>query len=435
MNRKRTQPSATVAAVVGCLALASAMGIGRFSLTPILPLMQHDMGLTFAQGGWLATGNYLGYLAGALICMAFAPRPERAIRWGLVCVAVLTVAMQVSGSPLLWFAFRFFAGVASALVLVGVSAWAMPILACHNKDQWSGFVFAGVGIGIVFAGLVGLAAGLDAWGSGATWIVMGAVGAALAFFLWWPLATNALPARALERVEEKACPALDAGWKPVSRPDARQIKNLDRDDGSRNHHPDPAPTTWSGLPRRAFVAAACYGLFGFGYIIPATFLPALARGYIDDPAVFGWVWPVFGAAAALSTLAAARWGRRLTPWRLWAGAQWVLTAGVLAPVVSLNVVTLLIAAVCVGGTFMLITMAGIREVLRVAGPRASQGIGMMTAAFAVGQIAGPLTVSLLAGSSSAFAAGSMIAAAALVIGNCLLVADSRAQPAQIASSW
>src|SRR5258708_2419764 len=206
MNSKSIQPSATVAAVVGCLALAGAMGIGRFSLTPILPLMQHDRGLTLAQGGWLATGNYLGYLAGALICMAVAPRPERAIRWGLVCVAVLTVAMRVSGSPLLWFAFRFFAGVASAFVLVGVSAWAMPILARHNKDQWSGFVFAGVGIGIVFAGLVGLAAGLDTWGSGATWLVMGAVAAGLAFFLWRPLAADAVPAHAPERVQEKACP-------------------------------------------------------------------------------------------------------------------------------------------------------------------------------------------------------------------------------------
>jgi MFS family permease len=182
MYSKLAEPSATVAATVGLLALASAMGIGRFSLTPILPLMQHDMGLTFAQGGWLATGNYLGYLVGALICMAFAPRPVRAIRWGLICVAVLTVAMGLSRSPLLWFAFRFSAGVASAFVLVGVSAWAMPILARCNKDQWSGFVFAGVGIGIVFAGLVGLAAGLDAWGSHSTWIVMGVVAAALAFF-------------------------------------------------------------------------------------------------------------------------------------------------------------------------------------------------------------------------------------------------------------
>jgi MFS family permease len=380
MSERISEPSATVAATAGLLALASAMGIGRFSLTPILPLMQHDMALTFAQGGWLATGNYLGYLVGALICMACAPRPVRAIRWGLVCVAVLTVAMGLSRSPLLWFTFRFSAGVASAFVLVGVSAWAMPILAQYDKSQWSGFVFAGVGIGIVFAGLVGLAAGLDGWGAHLTWIVMGVVAVGLAFFLWWPLATNAVPV-------------------------------------------DPVASGMSGVPRRGFVAAACYGLFGFGYIIPATFLPALARKYIDDPAVFGWVWPVFGAAAALSTVAAARFGHRLAPRRLWTGAQWVLAAGVLAPVFSLNVATLLTAAVCVGGTFMVITMAGIKEVLRVAGPQASQGVGMMTAAFAAGQIAGPLTVSLLAGSSSAFSMASIIAALALVAGNCMLSID------------
>uniref|UniRef100_UPI0013D1C432 YbfB/YjiJ family MFS transporter n=1 Tax=Klebsiella pneumoniae TaxID=573 RepID=UPI0013D1C432 len=79
---------------------------------------QHDRGLTFAAGAWLATGNYLGYLVGALACMAFAPRPVSAIRWGLVGVAVFTVAMGLGHSPLLWLAFRFFAGAASALVLV-----------------------------------------------------------------------------------------------------------------------------------------------------------------------------------------------------------------------------------------------------------------------------------------------------------------------------
>ena len=45
---------------------------------------------------------------------------------------------------------------------------------------------------------------------------------------------------------------------------------------------------------------------GFGYILPATFLPVLARSVVDDPRVFGLAWPVFGATAALSTLLAAR---------------------------------------------------------------------------------------------------------------------------------
>jgi MFS family permease len=393
MNKRFSEPSATVAVNVGLLALASAMGIGRFSLTPILPLMQHDVGLTLAQGGWLATGNYLGYLVGALICMAFAPRPAGAIRCGLIGVAVLTVAMGLVRSPLLWFAFRLLAGTASAFVLVGVSAWAMPILARCGEERLSGRIFAGVGIGIVFAGLLSLAAGVGAWGSRSTWIVMGVVAAVLAFSLWRPLATNAAPAAAM------------------------------------------APKTANRLPRRAFVAAACYGLFGYGYIIPATFLPALARGYIDNPAVFGWVWPVFGAAAALSTLAAARFGHRLAPWRWWTAAQWLLAAGVLAPVVSLNGVTLLAAAVCVGGSFMVITMAGIKEVLRVAGPQASQAVGMMTAAFAAGQMAGPLTLSLLAGSSSAFRLASIIAALALVVGNCVLsAANARGRQAAMSDA-
>ena len=52
-------------------------------------------------------------------------------------------------------------------------------------------------------------------------------------------------------------------------------------------------------------------------------------------------------------------------------------------------------------------------------------VGMMTAAFAVGQIARPLTVSLLAGSNTAFTVASIIGALALAIGNCLLSTMTR----------
>ena len=62
--------SAQAAALVGLAGLASAMGIGRFAFTPLLPLMQEASGITLVQGGSLAAANYLGYLLGATACMA-----------------------------------------------------------------------------------------------------------------------------------------------------------------------------------------------------------------------------------------------------------------------------------------------------------------------------------------------------------------------------
>jgi hypothetical protein len=141
--------------------------------------------------------------------------------------------------------------------------------------------------------------------------------------------------------------------------------------------------------------------------------------------MFGLVWPVFGAAAALSTFASAFLGRSLAPRQLWTRAKWVLAAGVALPAIWVNVPTLLLSAVCVGGTFMIITMAGIKEALRLGGAPASLAVGVMTAAFGAGQIVGPLMVSLLAHSGHAFAFASLIAAASLVAGNLVLLAFDR----------
>ncbi|HEY4375447.1 MAG TPA: YbfB/YjiJ family MFS transporter [Burkholderiales bacterium] len=377
-QRSAREPSAHAALWAGLFGLVAAMGIGRFSFTPLLPLMQQDAGLTLNQGSWLATANYVGYLAGALASIAMAPSPRQAIRFGLAAIAVFTLGMGLTSDFWLWVFERFVGGAASAFVLVGVSNWALPLLTRRERAHWSGHVFAGVGVGIAFAGLIGLAAGVQHWGSQVTWIVLGAIAGVLTIVLW-PLLHGDAPA-----------PAAAAAGAPVR------------------------------FGRRAWITIVCYGIFGYGYIIPATFLPAQARHYIDNPAVFGWIWPVFGTAAAASTILIAQVAGRFTPRRLWVAGLWVLAAGVLAPVFVLNLVTLGLGALCVGGTFMIITMAGIQEARRIGGAHALRLTATMTAAFAIGQIVGPITVPLLAGLGGGLAWPSGLAALALLVSSVVL---------------
>jgi len=374
--------SPVTAVTVGTLGLAAAMGIGRFAFTPLLPLMQAQSGLSLAQGGWLAAANYAGYLAGALGCVLANPSPGTAARAGLAGVALATLAMGLTGDVPAWLLWRALAGVASALALVGISAWALQKLERAERPHWAGWVFAGVGTGMVFAGLVSLIVGVQGATPSAGWLVLGAA-AAVVLVSTWPWFAS-----------------------------------------SQAADPTRVPAGATRFDAEAWRLIGCYGVFGFGYIIPATFLPALARQLIADPATFRWVWPVFGVAASVSTVAASLALRSVAPRRIWATGQVVMAAGVAAPVVASNVGMLLFAAIAIGGTFMLITMAGMQEARRIAGNAAGRLIAAMTAAFALGQLLGPLVVSVLSSRPDALHLSSL-AAAALSLASAAVLTTSR----------
>ena len=381
--------SPVTTAAAGALGLAAAVGIGRFAFTPLMPLMAAQSGLTLAQGGVLAAANYAGYLAGALWCLFAHPAPGRAARIGLAGVALFTLAMGMTSQFASWFALRALAGFASALVLVGISGWTLQGLARADRGHWSGWVFAGVGVGIAFAGIATLVIGVLGVSTAAGWLVLGAVVAAVTASTWRPLAT----------------------------PEAGTLTPAPANDRTR-------------FDADAWRLVACYGVAGFGYIIPATFLPALARQLVADPAVFGWTWPAFGAAAAASTVAAALL-RHAAPRRVWAASQALMAAGVVAPALASSLGVLLAAALGIGGTFMVVTMAGMQEARRIARNGAARLIAAMTAAFAVGQLLGPLAVSLLASGGNALRASSITAGALLLASAGFLVAPRRCREAPV----
>lgn len=359
-------------ALTGLVALAVAMGIGRFAFTPIMPMMEADAGLTLRAAGWLAAANYLGYLVGALGA-ARVPR-GLAMRGGLLLTALVTFAMGL-GDAFAWqLLLRFVAGVASAWVLVHVSAWALERLLAAGQPRAKGIVFAGVGVGIAGAGLVCMALMALAVSSRHAWEIFGVLSLLLTAACW--------------RV-------LRDGHAPTPTREPRSSPRL----------------AWNADRVRLVV---CYGAFGFGYIIPATYLPDMAHRYITNPVVFGWAWPLFGAAAALSTLAAARWLHAINNRRLWALAYGLMATGDALPALWSGLVPVLIAALLVGGTFMICTMAGIAEARAIGGAQATALIAAITASFALLQVAGPLVVSALAPIRGGFV-GALLAAAVVLI--------------------
>jgi len=83
--------------------------------------------VSIAEGAWLASANYLGYLLGAVSVVAVRIRAARAIRGGLVTIGLATLGW-LQDSFAIWIALRALAGIASAWVLICVSAWCLERL-------------------------------------------------------------------------------------------------------------------------------------------------------------------------------------------------------------------------------------------------------------------------------------------------------------------
>lgn len=362
------QVSALRIALAGALALAVAMGIARFAFTPILPMMQDDAGLSIVAGGWLASANYLGYLLGALAATVWPLRGNVALTGSLLGIAVVTFVMGMTGEFSAWVLLRFAAGVTSALAFIAVSTRCMAALAARQELRLYGVMYAGVGSGVAGAGLLCLL--LMYWhaGSAWAWMISGLVALAAALLVLPVLRGIAMP----------AAPARTA-------------------EGA------------GSIGGRAGLLVLCYGVAGFGYIIPATFLPVMAKAVVPDAALFGWSWPVFGFAALASTLIAASRAAAIGHRRVWIASHWLMACGVVLPVLFPGLAAVIVSALLVGGTFVVTTMAGMQVAREASGAHAARLVAAMTAAFAMGQILGPVVATVLLDVGYGFAGGLLLA--------------------------
>ncbi|MET0350294.1 MAG: YbfB/YjiJ family MFS transporter [Rhizobacter sp.] len=393
-----TAPSAPRVALAGLLSLAVAMGIGRFAFTPLLPVMLGEHAVDLTGASWLATANYIGYLIGALLCTAQPTlwarwqRPPidaaRCVRGGLVATALLTAGMALP-VPALWPTLRFLAGVASAVVFVYTSGWCLGRLSGLGKPAMGGVIYAGPGVGIAASGLL-VGAVMGVGGSAPIgWVVFGVLAAALTLTVW-PTVRGAAHTSAATSAAPGPFTA-EKGW---------------------------------------FVLA--YGLSGFGYIITATFLPVIARETLPPTAWLNYFWPLLGFGVVVGALLATRVPRRIDFRDALAVCFIVQAVGVVIGVWVPGVASFALGSLLVGLPFTAISFFGMQEARRLS-PAAPAGLmGLSTAVYGVGQIAGPPIAAWLIAHSGTRAQGFAwaleAAAASLVVGAVIHLVLARAHP-------
>ena len=404
---QRGSASPWVIAFTCALALATAMGIGRFAFTPLLPMMLADGVVDLPGASWLASANYLGYLVGALLC-TFQPLiwsrfntlqpvlPTTWLRGGLVATCVLTLGMALH-VPALWPWLRFAAGVASAFVFVFTSGWCLARLAERNASNLGGLMFTGPGAGIAISGV--LASGMVAlqWRAAAGWLIFGVLACVLTAFTW----------RTFGLKLAKTAPVKAAGAPATAAPSF----------ASRWH------MCW---------LAIAYGLDGLGYIITATFLPVIARQVMPGSVWLDLFWPLFGLAVIAGALISTRISLKGDLRYLLAASYIMQALGVIITVWLPTPLGFALGSLLLGLPFTAITFFAMQEVRRLKPDSVASYMGLLTAVYGLGQIAGPpLAAWLLSRSATVgqgFNVALEIAASSLVLGALMFVALSRFYP-------
>jgi len=361
--------------LAGMIAMAVAMGIGRFVYTPILPGMMEELHLSPANAGWIASANYLGYLVGAFVAAGgWAHGRERLLMLGgLGASTILAALMGLSDTMVAFLVIRFLAGLASAFVMVFMASIVFSHINAAGRGDLQAWHFGGVGLGIAISAAMMAVLVTDHAGWAAGWLWSGAISAC--GFVVVALLANEGPLANGEAVREPALPK----------------------------------------DRSLMKIIVAYGLFGFGYVVTATFLVAIVRHGGGSRVFEAMVWLVAGLAGFPSTWL---WQKIAGPIGLYAAyalACFIEVIGVTASVALGGYSGPLLGGLLLGGTFIAITALGL-QAARQQAPKAPRRIfALMTASFGVGQIIGPIAAGLLAQMSGDFFLASIVAAAMLVV--------------------
>jgi len=364
----------------GICALVLTVGLARFAYTPLLPVMRLDGGLTAAGGGWLATFNYLGYLAGTVLVARVGDMQLkfRFYRIGLVLAVVSTGLMGTTTDMATWGVLRFVAGLSSTAGLLLASGLVLNWLLAHQRRPQLGLHFAGLGVGIAVSGLAA-AAMADQLASSRQWIALGTLAVVFLIPAW--------------------------AWMP---PPAAISS------ATGANAPPPPGRRWRWL------LIASYFCAGVGFVVSATFIVAIL---VQTPAFAGhgsWVWVLVGLTAIPSTFAWDRLSNRLRLIRALMLAYALQATSFVLPLLDGGLWAGAASAVLFGLTFAGIVSLTLTVVGRHYPHNPAKAMATLTLSYGVAQIIAPAIAGTLARDSGSYQGALVLAAIMMVIGIVLL---------------
>lgn len=374
----------TILILTGIAALTIAIGIGRFSYTPILPYMISELKLTTTDAGLIASSNYLGYLLGSLIpIFPQFPKNIRSIFIYSIFISIISLfAMGLTNTFEIFILIRFIHGVFSAFVLIlGTS-----LIVSHVQKKGKIFLgtahFSGVGLGMALSAIVVSYLGFLNFKWDELWFSIGILAIILSFQI--------------------------IKFTPIQKAEVKY--NL------KSKH-----KTNLGFS----LITISYGLYGFGYVAFGTFISTMSRltpglektepfvwfvvGITGIPSVFFWNW--FGSKIGNDI------GLFL--------ANLILGLGVLFSVLINNEFGIFLSCILFGISFVPITSMCLLEGQKRFSGSFIVSTAILTFSFSIGQMIGPYLSGLLTDYYGSFFFSMIISGIVLIFGSLLMINPNR----------
>ena len=394
----------------GTLCIFAGLGFGRFALGMLLPAMGASLGLSFSQMGLISTSNFVGYLVAVLLCGKLSARfgARRLIGFALLLVGLSMLCIGAGAKLFMIIVLYTLTGMGSGMSNVSMMALVSAWFTSRSRGKAAGFIVIGSGFAIVIAGrLVPWLNGTDGQGWRLSWLVLGAIVTVVSAICYLILRDR----------------PRELGLEPVGSSHA-----------STPGHSRAMFETEPVRPGLIYHCAAIYFLFGFTYVIYATFVVTVMvqeRGFSEAAAGNFWSWvgflslfsgPVFGVMSD-------KLGRKAA----------------LITVFSIQSMAYLLIAVNLPGLFLYLSIGfygivawSIPSIMAAliadyVGPHRTVSVfGFITFIFGIGQIAGPYLAGVLAETTGSFSSSFYLASGLAVLAAVLSAALPRQSQARVA---